>query len=291
MTAPPPPAGPPWAPAPPTSCARWLWSVLWKIALAAGVLYLAAQLLVRSDFFRSRVERELSRWAGMEIRIGRIRATESLNLRIRDTIGISDLAGVEVRLARIRWRLFRRRGESWLHSVRVDGLAITAAPDSEGRIQPAFLAPLAEKIVQTTVLPPLERPAASGPGDRPPETPLERSLALERIRGPLIFRQVSVRWQDAQGNLRAAISGMEIAWVSLEAPNGRRIDHLECRADAIRVVNGPQIRGFHLEMLLTEDGRRFLLRLEAADWGTLAPPRLPGAEDLALLKALEDSQP
>ena len=81
------------------------------------------QILVRTDVFRAQVEKELSRLAGMEMRVGRIRATESLNLRIRDAIGVSDVAGIEARIVRIRWHLFRPRGEPMLESVRVDGLA------------------------------------------------------------------------------------------------------------------------------------------------------------------------
>ena len=68
-----------------------------KLALVVLLVYGALQVLVRTDFFRSRVEAELSRLAGMEMRVGRIRATESLNLRIRDVIGVSKVAGIEAR--------------------------------------------------------------------------------------------------------------------------------------------------------------------------------------------------
>ena len=42
-----------------------------------------------------RGEAELSRMAGMEMRVGRIRATESLNLKLRDVISVSKDAGIE----------------------------------------------------------------------------------------------------------------------------------------------------------------------------------------------------
>ena len=74
------------------SVGRALWSFAWKWLLAIALVYGALQVLVRMNVFRSQVERELSRLAGMEMRIGRIRATESLNLRIRDAIGVSSLA-------------------------------------------------------------------------------------------------------------------------------------------------------------------------------------------------------
>ena len=77
------------------SLGRTLGSWLWKLALVLALVYGALQILVRTDVFRAQVEDELSRLAGMEVRIGRMRATESLNLKIRDTIGISDVAGIE----------------------------------------------------------------------------------------------------------------------------------------------------------------------------------------------------
>ena len=59
---------------------RVLWSLLWRLALAALLVYGVLQLFVRTNYFRLRVEAELSRMTGMEMRVGRIRATESLNL-------------------------------------------------------------------------------------------------------------------------------------------------------------------------------------------------------------------
>ena len=56
-----------------------MWTRLWKLGLAVLLIYGALQVLVRTDFFRARVEAELSRLTGMEMRVGRIRATESLN--------------------------------------------------------------------------------------------------------------------------------------------------------------------------------------------------------------------
>ena len=108
----------------------------------------------------------------------------------------------------------------------------------------------------------------------------------EWIRGPLVFRGVSVRWQDAQGNLRASVSGMDVVWMSMVTPNGRRVSHLECNAAEIKVVNGPRITGLHVE-LVEADGKRFLVALEAADWGGAPPPPPPGAEARELLDAMD----
>ena len=269
------------------SCGRLLWSLAWKLGLAVLLVYGAAQVLVRTDFFRSRVEAELSRLAGMEMRVGRIRATESLNLRIRDAIGVSEVAGIEARLARIRWRLFRPRGEPLLESVRVDGLALTIAPDQDGVIQPAFLGPLSEQLFRWTGLPrPQGLAPAGGSGHGGHGAAKAAGLALDGIRGPLVFRGVTVRWQDAEGRLLAAAAGLEVAWVSLETPGGGRVAHLDCRVADLRVTDGPRIRGLHLE-LVEAGGQRFLVALEADNWGAVSPPQAPGAGARALLDAMD----
>ena len=265
----------------PVSIGRAIWAISWKLALAVALVYGALQVLVRTSLFRSGVEAELSRLAGMEMRIGRMRATESLNLRIRDAIGVSEVAGIEARLARIRWRLFRPRGEPMLESVRVDGLALTIAPDQTGKIQPAFLGDLSRSVLEWAGVPVPK--AAPAPAALPEAGTKDLS---EWIRGPLVFRGVSVRWQDAQGNLRASVSGMDVVWMSMVTPNGRRVSHLECNAAEIKVVNGPRITGLHVE-LVEADGKRFLVALEAADWGGAPPPPPPGAEARELLDAMD----
>lgn len=272
---------------------RTLWAFGWKAALAFLLVYGVLQVLVRTDFFRSQVEAELSRLAGMEIRVGRIRATESLNVRLRNTIGVSEVAGIEVRTARIRWRLFRPRGEPMLESVRVDGLALTLAPDGDGTIQPAFLGKLSKKMLEWAGAPlpkGLEK-ADNGKALVPPDLAAEGPRALEDwIRGPLIFQNVSMRWQDAEGNLLASVSGMDLTWMSEVTPNGGRISHVECRAEEIQVVEGPKIAGFHVE-LVEAGGKQFLVTLEAADWGGVPPPKKAEAEYRKLLDAMDQPVP
>ncbi len=275
----------------PAAGARWLGSLAGKLALAVLLVYGATQLLVRTGFFRARVEAELTRLAGMEMRVGRIRATGSFNLQIRDVIGVSEVAGIEARRMRIRWRLFRPRGEPRLESVRVDGLALTIAPDREGRLQPAFLGSLSQQLFDWTGLP---RPEGPGPAAAAPRGVVEKVAAVEskwdRLRGPLVLRGASVRWQDAEGRLLAAVSGLDVEWMSMETSRGERISHLDCRAAELRVTDGPQIRGLHVE-LVEAGGQRFLVALEAEDWGTLPPPRPPGVEARALLDAMDGAVP
>lgn len=268
-------------PAPAVPVCRAFWTLLWKLGLAALLAYGALHLLVRTDFFRARVEAELSRLAGMEMRVGRIRATESLNLKLRDVISVSKDAGFEVRTLRIRWRLFRPRHASMLESLRMEGLALTFAPDAEGALQPAFLGRVSRML--------LEAAGAESPGGR---TESAASAAAgeaggaARFAGPVEVRWASVRWQDAGGNLQASISNMELAWLSLALPNGRQIAHVDLRAAEVKLATGLRIMGLHVE-LLDAGERQFLVALDAADWGTARRPRAVELEYRELLDAME----
>lgn len=275
------------APAKTSSGCRILCSLLWKLALAVLLVYGAIHVFVRTAYFRSMVEAELSRLAGMEMRTGRIRVTESLNLRIRDVISVSEVSGIEARLVRIRWHLFRPKGTPMLESVRVDGLALTIGPDADGAIQPQVFAPMAKQLLKWTGVPlpegkvPAARKAAAKAADE--------GLGLQSFRsgGPLVkLSGVSVRLQDANGNVQASVTGMDLAWASMELPNGGRVSHVDVHAAEIKMAKGPRIGGLHLELIDAGD-RQFLVDLDAADWGGAAPPPPPEAQARDLLDAMD----
>ena len=252
---------------------------VWSLLLAALLAYGAAQVFVRTGVFRSLVEARLSRLAGMEVRTGRIRATASLNLRIRDVMAVSDRAGFEARLVRIRWRLFRPRGASLLESVRVDGLTLTAAPGADSGLQPAFLGNWPGRLLARAGLP---VPADLAEPARPDRAAAGGPVAGLRV-PRVVLSGVSLQVLDAQGQGQVAAAGMEIAWTALELADGRVVAHLGCRAAELKVAGRPRIVGLRLE-LLEAAGQRFLLALDAADWGGLKPA---GQESADLLRALE----
>ncbi len=272
---------------------RVLWSLLWKLGLVVLLFYGALQLWVRTDSFRSRVEKELSSVTGLEMRVGRIRATESLNLKIRDIISVSDVAGIEVRVARLRWRWFRPKGVSMLESLRVQGLAITIAPDENGVLQPAFLGSLSQQVFDWTGIslpaPSPERTegVATTTEEKPVEEGVDVSSAFASLGvGPLSFRDVSIRWQDAEGRPVASISGLDATRMSMELSNGEQVAHVDCTVREVAVANGPRISGLHLEWL-EADGRWFLMDLNAEDWGGTPRPKSEVEEYRELLDAMD----
>lgn len=265
---------------------RALCALLGKLALAALLAYGALQLFVRTNYFRSRVEAELSRMAGMEMRVGRIRATESLNLKLRDVISVSKDAGIEARTVRIRWRLFRPEGVSMLESVRVDGLALTFAPDAEGVVQPAFLGRMSRMILDSAGARLPEMPPAAEPPGAAAAADGEAPAASPWMSGPVEIRWASARWQDAAGNLLASASNMELAWMSMVLPNGGQVAHVDCRAGEVKIANGPKIAGLRVELIDAGD-RQYLVNLDAADWGAAQRPRRAEAEWRELLDAMD----
>ena len=126
------------------SVSHLLGALVWRLALVLLILYGLAQLGIRTEWFRRRVERELSRVAGTDVSVGHVRGTESLNLKIRDVISVTDEGGFDLRVVRIRWRLFRPRGASLLESVRVDGWEATFTADGRGPLSSSVLARMAE---------------------------------------------------------------------------------------------------------------------------------------------------
>jgi len=276
----------------PASAGRALWSMGWKLIVLFLLFYGLLQLWVRTDFFRSRVEKELSSLMGMEMRVGRIRATESLNLKIQDIISVSDVAGIEVRVARIRWRWFRPEGIPMLESLRVQGLAITIAPDANGVLQPSFLGPLSRQIFDwagvslpaSTAVPP-EKVDPGSEWASTDKTAVPSALASMGF-GPLSFQDVSIRWQDAEGNLVAAVSGMNLKRMSMEVEAGKEVAHVFCTVDRIQVERGPGLSGLQVEWV-EADGRLFLLTLDAVDWGTVSRPRSEADEARELLDAMD----
>ena len=264
---------------------RALGSLAWKLALGVVLVYGGLQLAVRTDAFRSRVERELSRLTGLEIRVGRIRATASMNLRIRDVISMSEEAGIEAGLIRVRWRVFRPRGEPMVEAVLVDGLALTFAPDAAGVVQPAFLGRYAGTAFEWAGVPVA---AKRGGGTAAAGAATEQAPAVAVRDVPrVVLSGMSVRFQDAKGNFQGSMTGMSATWMSMRLPDGGRIAHVDCRAAEVRVVNGPRIRGLHVRLVDTGD-RQFLTALEAADWGATPPPRAPEEEVREMLDAMDE---
>lgn len=265
---------------------RVLWSLLWRLALAALLVYGVLQLFVRTNYFRLRVEAELSRMTGMEMRVGRIRATESLNLKLRDVISVSKDAGLEARTVRIRWRWFRPEGVSMLESLRIDGLSLTFAPDEKGVIQPAFLGRMSRMILDSSGagLEDIQREAALPAKTDKPD--VDSANASPWMSGPVEIRWASARWQDAAGNMLASASNLELAWMSMALPNGGQVSHVDCRAGEVKLANGARITGLHVELIDAGD-RQFLVNLDASDWGTTPPPRSPETEFREMMDAMD----
>ena len=270
----------------PLSGWRVLGSLLWKLALAAVLIYGALQLFVRTNYFRLRVEAELSRMTGMEMRVGRIRATESLNLKLRDVISVSNDAGLEARTVRIRWRFFRPEGVSMLESLRIDGLALTFAPDEKGVIQPAFLGRMSRMILESSGGGLKDIQSEATLPETPKKTDEDTAKASPWMSGPVEIRWASARWQDAAGNMLASASNMELAWMSMALPNGGQVSHVDCRAGEVKLANGARITGLHV-VLIDAGDRQFLVNLEASDWGTIPPPRSPETEFRELMDAMD----
>lgn len=266
---------------------KLLGRILWIAIAAAAILYGIAQAAVRSPWFRVAVERRLSKAAGMEVRVGRIRPTESLNLRLSDITALEDRAGLEVKVIRIKWTFFARRGFSRIRKLIVEDAVLTMAPDAEGRLLPSFAGDRAWELVsgltQGRLPGPSEQPAA-GAGAAAAEAgsaPARAAGGMHREFGGirdvrLVRGTFSLR--DAGGNERAAAKDVDIVRHVGFGEDGRRVERWEVQA-AMLSAEGMQLPHLDWAAEFTEPGGWKVTRFASDGWSDWAPAASPDGID------------
>lgn len=257
---------------------RALWWGIFLLVLLYGVL----QVAVRTDWFRARVEKELSALLGLEMQVGRIRATESLNLKIRDVISVSADAGIEARLIRFKWKLWRAKGSPWVTYIGVDGWGVTFAPDEAGVLQPAVLTSAKQLLLEKSGL------SAKASFSVPPDSGGRRRLLVRAARRGIPTIELSrghVRIQNAQGGVEAAAEQVNIRLITLHLPENEPFSYWDVQADTVQLARGARIIGLHIELLDTGT-MQFLNTLEATDWGGITRNKTTTSEYKHLLDSL-----
>lgn len=248
--------------------------LLWGALAAVVLLYGGAQATVRSPWFRVAVEHRLSKAAGMEVRVGDIRATESLNLRIGGISALEDRAGMEVRVLRVKWSFFAPRGFFRIRKLVAEDITFTMAPDEEGSLLPAFVGDRAWELVgrlsQNMV------PAAPVPDAWPTgkgTSPGHRTAGIPHVR--LLRGVFSLR--DASGRERASARDLELDRRIEPGPDGRLVERLELQA-AVLAVEGMQLTGVDWAAERTDGGDWTVLRFASDDWSGWTPADADGVD-------------
>ena len=237
------------------------------VLLAAALLYGAAHAAIRSPWFRVAVERRLSQMTGMEVRVGSIRTTESLNLRLGDISALEDRAGMEIHVMRVKWTLFP------LHIRRliVEDAVLTMAPDQEQHLLPkvvgdqawAFLGHLTQGLVP--MIAPVPEELRTEPRKPAPQPPFGGQI--ERIRQIRLVRSMfSIR--DASGRERASAKDLEIERVLDDGTERWNIQA------AVLTVEGMQQTGVEWSALHTPQGWQVthFSTQEVSGWEPAASP-------------------
>lgn len=275
---------------------RWLWRPLLCVVGVAVLLYGSAQLWSRSPWFEDWLEARISRAVGMPVRIGRVRATESLNLKIRDIIGMTDEAGFEIKILRLRWHLFRRRHDPWLDSIRIEGLSLSIAPDADGQLHPAVFASFFKHLPVG-----LTAPAATGSGASPPPPPVEYDEAAvepadaARMSSDVFWRDTDIpalsishgnlQLRDAGGNPQLSVAGLTMEYAGRQVADGRQVRHIKIQAERVTPPTGGRIANLQMEMIEL-DGHVVVLSCTADEWGMHPPPVSKSDEYRALLDSI-----
>ncbi len=243
--------------------------IVWGILLAAALLYGGAQAGIRSPWFRVAVEHRLSKLAGMEVRIGDIRATESLNLRIGRVSALDERAGMEVRVLRVKWSFFAPRGLSRIHKLSAEDVTLTMAPDDDGRLMPAFVGDHAWELIgrlTRDMVPAAPVPDAwPGGKDAVEETPsgIGGILHMRIVRGVFSLR-------DASGRERASARDISIDRIVERDADGHPVERLEVQADVL-TVEGMQLTGVDWAAERTDGSDWTVLRFTSDDWSGWTP--------------------
>ena len=111
----------------------------WRFFALLLFLYVAAHLAVRSPWFRLSVERRLSHAFGIPVRVLSVRATESLNLKIRGLHALSGSSALDAYALRVRWSFIPKNGH-FIRLLRFEDLSVVAAPTPSGQFLPDLLA-------------------------------------------------------------------------------------------------------------------------------------------------------
>lgn len=248
--------------------------IAWGVLLAAVALYGGAQAGIRSPWFRVAVERRLSKLAGMEVRVGDIRATESLNLRIGGISALDDRAGMEVRVLRVKWSWFARQGFSRIHKLSAEDVTLTMSPDEEGRLLPSFVGDHAWSLVGRLtqgMVPAMPMPETwPERGEEPREHRIGGIPHIRCVRGVFSLR-------DASGRERASARDLELDRRVERDADGRLVERLEVQA-AVLSVEGMQLTGVDWAAERTEGGDWNVSRFASDGWSGWAPADAEGAD-------------
>lgn len=260
--------------------------VLLAVLLAAVLLYGGAQAAIHSPWFRVVVERRLSQMTGMEVRVGSIRTTESLNLRLGDISALEDRAGMEIHIMRVKWSLFPLR----IRRLSVEDAVLTMAPDEDQHLLPTvvgnqawtFLGHLTQGLVPLIAPPPeeLRTEPRVAPSPSPGRGTIDRIRQFRLVRGMFSIR-------DASGRERASAKDLEIERV-LEGSGDDAVEHWTIEA-AVLSVEGMQQTG--VEWSAIHDARGWWVKhfttQEVSGWEPASPEAVQEATDT--YRALLDS--
>lgn len=246
------------------------WSVLSAIAVAA-VLYGAAQAGIRSAWFRKAFEERLSRATGMEVRVGGIRPTESLNLRIGDIRAKEDRATLEAKVLRVKWSFFAPHGLSRIRTLVVEDAVLTVVvpDDGDAPLPPTIAGGQVQELVSYLAQGRLQEMVAPRHEGEPPirESDDGGGRTYKRPGGIGHVRVVRGAFSlcDANGRERTAANGVEIERTIGFDRDGRRREQWKVGA-ALLSSGGMRLTGLDWAAECSGDGPWNVIRFVSDGW-------------------------
>lgn len=251
--------------------------LLYTLIAVALIVYTGAQLAMRTDGFRSIVEKRLARLIGLSVVIDRVGADARLGIRA-EGVAIGDALAtggypLTIRKARFDWSLRRLSGsgETRGETLALDGadLQLTMTPD--GRLQPEVLALAGAMPARWAGLPVAETGAHAAHPDGGPDVDLGLPALMDMA---LRLTNGSLRVWRSTGECAVACSGVALDCSPLRAP-GRAMTHVRLSVDRVEIAGIPRVERLQFEML-DLGGEKIVLGLEA-DWKGGSPADFLGS--------------
>ncbi|HOW97899.1 MAG TPA: hypothetical protein P5567_00750 [Kiritimatiellia bacterium] len=254
--------------------------ILGVLVCLAGIVYLGLFLASRTQGFRLSVEDRLERALGLPVSLKRVEATPGLNLRLEGLASRDSekngRPGIRAHEVVLGWSLsgLVRPGPLFQRVV-IRGGAITFAPGSSGRWEPAALEPLGAQVAQWGgfELPAPEAAGSSAPGDGNEAGPAAPSAEGAPTNTASWFEHVALEvraarlaWWDAEGGERASAEGIDLLVTPVNLPN-RPITHVHLTMDKGRVGNR-QVQNLVFELIRTAE--QDIILGYAGDWHPVA---------------------
>ncbi|MBU0678318.1 MAG: hypothetical protein KJ626_09380 [Verrucomicrobia bacterium] len=224
------------------------------VLIIFAVLYVAAQLIARTDGFLYLIEDRLSESLGLDITVEEAQLSPALVLQLK---GVSSkdsekktAPSVTAEMLNANFdfsRIFLGR-EFALDSLSLSGFALSLVPNGRGQWLPEILGKAGERLTEWVGVP----DQVQGGGGEDSAASREEESGRAQAKVPPVTRVTiqdgKVRWRTAEGATLAAMDGFELVISSVSLPR-RQMMHYDLSIKTLQKPRGELLEQVRVELL------------------------------------------